>query len=67
MYGGDAPSAFRIPISRVRSRIAVYMARKTTRNPKTTESPMITRVNDFSIGMVSVVIWERKSSMLTTM
>ena len=39
IYPGDAPSAFRIPISRVRSSTAVYMERQTTRNPISTATP----------------------------
>ena len=44
MYPGDAPSAFRIPISRVRSSTAVYMERQTTRNPIRTATPITTCV-----------------------
>ncbi len=33
MYSGDAPSAFKMPISRVRSSTAVYMVERTIKKP----------------------------------
>ena len=38
----DAPSDFRMPISRVRCSTAMYIERQTTANPITTPIPMIT-------------------------
>ena len=48
---GDAPSAFKTPISRVRSSTAVYMDRKTTRKPTSTPTPTTTQMKSVSMGI----------------
>jgi len=63
MYPGDAPKALRIPISRVRSRTAVYIERQTTRNPIRTAIPITTFVNASMYGTLFTLNNETKSSM----
>ena len=48
----DAPSAFRMPISRVRCSTAMYIERQTTAKPMTTPMPMITLMNSRSAGIL---------------
>ena len=67
MYPGDAPSAFRIPISRVRSSTAVYMERQTTRNPIRTAIPITTFVKASIYGTLLVLNNETKSSIESTL
>ena len=50
MYSGEAPSAFKMPISRVRSSTAVYIVERTIRNPTTTPTLTTTQINEVSIG-----------------
>ena len=50
MYIFDAPMDFRMPISRVRSMTAVYMAWKITMNPMITEIPITTLMKVDSPG-----------------
>ena len=52
IYVFDAPSDFKIPISRVRSVMVVYIERKMTRKPIPTASPIITEINTFSAGNI---------------
>ena len=51
--------AFRMPISRVRSITAVYIAWKITINPMTTEIQTTTSMNVDSMGMLLVLMAAR--------
>ena len=48
----EAPSDFRMPISRVRCSTAMYMERQTTAKPMTTPIPITTWMNEFRAGDV---------------
>src|SRR5215472_2334416 len=63
MYNLDAPSDFKMPISRVRSITAVYMDWKITIKPMTTAMPMTTAINLESMGMLSADMAESHSPM----
>ena len=52
MKARDAPSAFRIPISRVRSVIVVYIASMTTSMLTTADSPTSVRRKTPRYGML---------------
>ena len=58
----EAPSALRMPISRVRCSTAMYMERHTTAKPITTPIPMITTMN--SLQPVDIVHVERRDVVL---
>ena len=67
MYPGEAPRAFSIPISRVRSSTAVYMERQTTRNPINTATPITTFVKASIYGTLFALNSETKSSIESTL
>ena len=66
MYHFEAPSDFKIPISRVRSITAVYIDWKITRNPTTTATPITILMARSNPGRLSGVIIERYSGIERT-
>src|ERR1039457_3581033 len=63
MNACDAPSDFRIPISRVRCSTAMYMERQTTANPMMTPIAMMTMMNSLRAGMLFTLYREVNSAM----
>ena len=61
MYSLDAPMDFKMPISRVRSITAVYIAWKITMNPMMTATPITTSTVVENPGRFSGVIMESQS------
>src|SRR5579862_12553 len=66
MYHLEAPIDFRMPISRVRSITAVYIAWKITRNPTTTATPITISIARLNPGRLSGVIIDRYSAIERT-
>ena len=60
----ELPTAFRMPISRVRSNTAVYIAMKTTMKPTTTATPITTPMKLFSIPTLLIESIEVNSSIV---
>src|SRR5436305_15136165 len=58
----DAPSDFRMPISRVRCSTAMYMERQTTANPMITAMDMMTTRKPRSAGTLFTFSSDAKSS-----
>ncbi len=56
IYPFEAPSDFKMPISRVRSVMVVYMDRKMTRNPIPTAMAIMTVMKAFKAGKLLEVI-----------
>ena len=63
IYPFEAPSDFKIPISRVRSVMVVYIDRKMTRNPIPTATAIMAVTNAFSAGKLLDVIKDMYSLM----
>ena len=64
MKDEDAPSDFKIPISRVRSRTAVYIAIETTMNPTMTATAMTTPIKLRNRPMLLIESSEVNSSIV---